>query len=324
MSSNPVNPHAMVVVQCQLKADRSADFAVLLSRMGEGLAGDPAFVELESHIDAAWREPALMWHFTSVEAAQTWSQSERLAAHLAAIEALSEARPVSNVIVDTASTPSGAATLVVTSRVAKENGPWFAEWQGRMAAAAQQFPGYLGQRVQAPLAGANPDWVTVMAFDSAADLHRWTTSPERTELVQQSAPYVERFDVRPARSAFESWFAKSEEGGSPPPAWKLSSIVLLVLYPIVMLEFFTVNHLTQDDLHLDPAIAVFIGNAISVAITGFLLIPWASRLLNWWLVPPLSEEKRRTRQGAILLLALYALSIVIFIVIIRLFPQVMP
>jgi hypothetical protein len=51
-------------------------------------------------------------------------------------------------------------------------------------------------------------------------------------------------------------------------------IVLLTLYPIVMLEQMFLNPL-WDSLSLDMAEAIFIGNQLSVAATGFLLIPLA-------------------------------------------------
>ena len=139
----------------------------------------------------------------------------------------------------------------------------------------------------------------------------------------ESTPHIERFAVRPANSAFESWFASSERGVKPPPGWKLSAIVLLVLYPIVMLEVFTLNHILKA-IGVETALSIFIGNAISVAITGFLLIPWASKLLNWWLVPPESSAAKRTAIGAGLVIGLYAVSVIIFAILIAVYPQLLP
>ncbi|MEX1209469.1 MAG: hypothetical protein WEA35_01200, partial [Candidatus Nanopelagicales bacterium] len=178
-------------------------------------------------------------------------------------------------------------------------------------------------RVQAPVPGVNADWVAIVAFDAEDDLKRWEASPERQALIQESVPHIDRYDVRPATSAFESWFAKDDSGIKPPPAWKLSAIVLLVLYPIVMLEVFTLNHVTKA-LNMDPALGIFIGNFLSVAITGFLLIPWTSSLLNWWLVPPEALARKRTTQGGLLVAALYAISVVIFAALILRFPALLP
>jgi hypothetical protein len=322
VTASPPGSSASFVVQYRLRAGASREFSRLFGDLTDSLSTAGGFEGTEVHFDAAGTSPTVVWRFATVDEARTWSKSATMETFERSLEPYSVAKPVHNVILNAGR--SGAASTVITTRVKPGSDSWFAEWQGRMGAAQQQFPGYVGQRVQAPVPGTNNDWVAIVAFETRADLERWETSPERKALVAESAPYVQRYDVRPADSAFESWFAKSDDGGKPPPGWKLSAIVLLVLYPIVMLEFFSVNHLTTDVLRLDPALGVFIGNAISVAITGFLLIPWASRLLQWWLVPPEAQASRRTWQGVAVVVGLYALSIAVFWLLIARFPQLMP
>ena len=322
MTASPQGSSASFVVQYRLRAGASREFSRLFGDLTDSLSTAGGFEGTEVHFDAAGTSPTVVWRFATVDEARTWSKSATMETFERSLEPYSVSAPVHNVILNAGR--SGAASTVITTRVKPGSDSWFADWQGRMGAAQQQFPGYVGQRVQAPVPGVNADWVAIVAFDSPEDLRVWTDSPERQALVTESEPYVERYYVRPADSAFESWFAKSDAGGKPPPGWKLSAIVLLVLYPIVMLEFFTLNHLTVDVLHLNPALGVFIGNAISVAITGFLLIPWASKLLNWWLVPPEVDSSRRTRQGTLVVLGLYAISVIVFWVVVARFPQLMP
>ena len=322
MTASPQGSSASFVVQYRLRAGASREFSRLFGDLTDSLGTAGGFEGTEVHFDTAVTSPTVVWRFATVDEARTWSKSATMETFERSLEPYSVAKPVHNVILNAGR--SGAASTVITTRVKPGSDSWFADWQGRMGAAQQQFPGYVGQRVQAPVPGVNADWVAIVAFDSPEDLRVWTDSPERQALVTESEPYVERYYVRPADSAFESWFAKSDAGGKPPPGWKLSAIVLLVLYPIVMLEFFTLNHLTVDVLHLNPALGVFIGNAISVAITGFLLIPWASKLLNWWLVPPEVDASRRTRQGTLVVLGLYAISVIVFWVVVARFPQLMP
>jgi len=313
---------ASFVVQYRIQAAHIGDFTRMVGELAPSAAASAGFLGTDLHLEATGTSPTVVWRFATIEQARLWQSSPSLASFESGLEGFSTAKPVHNVLVNPA--PASTASTVITTRVKAGGDAWFADWQGRMGAAQQKFPGYVGQRVQAPVPGTNNDWVAIVAFETRADLERWENSPERKALVAESAPYVQRYDVRPADSAFESWFAKSESGGKPPPAWKLSAIVLLVLYPIVMLEFFSVNHLTTDVLRLDPALGVFIGNAISVAITGFLLIPWASRLLQWWLVPPEAQASRRTWQGVAVVVGLYALSIAVFWLLIARFPQLMP
>ena len=321
MTASPQGSSASFVVQYRLRAGASREFSRLFGDLTDSLSTAGGFEGTEVHFDAAGTSPTVVWRFATVDEARTWSKSATMETFERSLEPYSVAKPVHNVILNAGR--SGAASTVITTRVKPGSDSWFAEWQGRMGAAQQQFPGYVGQRVQAPVPGVNADWVAIVAFDSPEDLRVWTDSPERRALVDESSPYVQRYDVRPADSAFESWFAKSESGGKPPPAWKLSAIVLLVLYPIVMLEVFTLNHVVKA-LSLEPALGIFIGNAVSVAITGFLLIPWASKLLNWWLVPPEVEASRRTRQGALVVVGLYAVSVIIFAVLIARYPQLLP
>ncbi len=321
MNASPPGSSASFVVQYRLQSGASPEFSRLLGEVTEGVRTAGGFEGTEVHFDVAGTSPTVVWRFAGVDQAKAWQSSSALQAFETSLEPISTAKPVHNVLINPA--PSTGASTVITTRVKKGSDAWFADWEGRTGAAQQQFPGYIGQRVQAPVPGVNPDWVAIVAFDSPENLRVWTESPERRALVDETKPYVQRYDVRPADSAFESWFAKSESGGKPPPAWKLSAIVLLVLYPIVMLEVFTLNHVVKA-LSLEPALGIFIGNAVSVAITGFLLSPWASSLLNWWLVPPETQAVRRSWIGVGVVAGLYAISVIIFAVLIARYPQLLP
>ncbi len=94
-----------------------------------------------------------------------------------------------------------------------------------------------------------------------------------------------------------------------PPNWKQSMIVLLTLYPVVMLEQMFLNPLLHS---LGMAEAIFIGNLLSVAATGFLLIPLALRAFEWWLLPRPNDSPGVEAAGIALIVGLYAISIVVF------------
>lgn len=313
---------ASLVVQYRLRDGAGREFSRLLGDVAPSLKDTAGYLGIDIHFDATGTSPTVVWRFATTEQARAWQSNPAVATFEQSLEPFSTAKPVHNVLINPA--PSSSASTVVTTRVKPGSDQWYADWQGRMGAAQQGFPGYVGQRVQAPVPGTNNDWVAIVAFETQEDLERWEASDERKALLTEAQPYVERYNVRPADSAFESWFAKGDGGGKPPPGWKLSAIVLLVLYPVVMLEFFTLNHLTNDILKLNPALGFFIGNAISVAITGFFLIPWASKLLHWWLVPPAAESAKRTRNGILLVLGLYILCIVTVWWVVDTFPELLP
>ena len=63
---------------------------------------------------------------------------------------------------------------------------------------------------------------------------------------------------------------------------------------------------------LGMAEAIFIGNLISVAATGFVLIPLAIRAFEWWLLPGPNASSRVEAAGIALVIGGYALSIAVF------------
>ena len=307
-------PRVSVVSQYRVRPDRLPDFAHLQAEIAVDLEHVADYRGAESYrsTDSGTLEHTVVRHFATREGANDWLASPDFAAVEERLEPMLAGPPTRNVLVEPQGKESASASIVVTTRVKPGSEDWYAQFQGRMASAQSRYPGFVGQRQQAPIGSLNRDWVTIVAFDSAEHLQDWLDSPIRKGLLAESDAHVEQYEYRQASSAFESWFAGSEAGAKPPPAWKLSAIVLLVLYPVVMLEILTVNKITQP---LGTPLATFIGNAISVALTGFLLIPLASRALNWWLVPPESREPLRTWQGAAVVVGLYALSVLFFVLV---------
>src|SRR6185437_8565536 len=109
-------------------------------------------------------------------------------------------------------------------------------------------------------------------------------------------------------NAFSGWFA-NERHQSPPPAWKQTCLVLLVLFPVVMLEIQFLSPLLSG-LHL--AVSTFIGNAVSVAVVSWPLMAAAIFGLGWWLRPPAQRRWRTELLGVLTLGGLYGLELLIF------------
>ena len=108
-------------------------------------------------------------------------------------------------------------------------------------------------------------------------------------------------------SPFAAWFP-SDPDRPAPPLWKQGMLVLLVLYPIVMLELRFLNPLLAP---LMPAPATFIGNAISVALVTWPLMPVTVFCLGWWLQPAPQRRLRTTLFGLALIALLYAAEVLV-------------
>ena len=86
-------------------------------------------------------------------------------------------------------------------------------------------------------------------------------------------------------------------------------IILLTLFPVVMLELLYLSPLLHS---LAMAVATSIGNLLSVAATGFVLIPLVLCAFEWWLLPRPNDSSRAEAAGIGLIVGLYALSIAVF------------
>ncbi len=208
---------------------------------------------------------------------------------------------------------SSPVSAVISTRVKPGKEAEYRVWERKIAAAQSKARGLQGYRFEPAVPGVQDDHIAILRFDSEENLQAWLASPERLKLVDEAAPFTEEFHARMVRAGFEQWFREAAGPGSAPlPVWKMDMIVLLLLYPIVFLwGVFVGVPLLTNNLHMPFAIALFIGNIVSVTLTGFL-VPWTANRLGWWLRPSLKDGVRLGILGAVMILGLYAIMVVAF------------
>jgi uncharacterized protein len=154
-------------------------------------------------------------------------------------------------------------------------------WANRIQKLQATFPGYLGSFVQPPQQGET-GWTTILRFDSAANLERWLKSDARGAMVKEGEDLVRGFHAQRVDTSFPGWVPNDPATGTAPNMWKTACLVLLTLFPVIMLELRFLNpHLEA----LNPAVRTFIGNAISVGVTTWPLMPLAIFAFGDWLFP---------------------------------------
>jgi antibiotic biosynthesis monooxygenase (ABM) superfamily enzyme len=199
----------------------------------------------------------------------------------------------------------GGVTEVITTIVESGREAEFLAWTEAIQAAQSRFPGYMGSFVHAPVAGHSPHWATLVRFATPAQLDAWLGSSERRALLDRADPTMSRWSSRRLAGGFGSWFGPNETGAAP-PAWKQTAIVLLVLFPVVILEMrFLSPHLAG----LPTTLGTFIGNAVSVCLVSWPLAGLAGAAMAWWLKPPAAHRQRNEIGGAAVMTALYAAEI---------------
>ena len=93
----------------------------------------------------------------------------------------------------------------------------------------------------------------------------------------------------------------------------MNMLVLLMLYPVVFLfGFFVQTPLLVGRMGLPFAVALFIGNVVSVLLLTYL-VPWTSNRFSWWLQPKKGANERNSAiAGTAVLLVLYAIMVLVF------------
>ncbi|MBI2677183.1 MAG: antibiotic biosynthesis monooxygenase [Candidatus Koribacter versatilis] len=192
------------------------------------------------------------------------------------------------------------ASSVIVHRVPAASAGAFMEWQRGVTAATEAFPGYRSTDVY-PAVAPKLEWVIVVQFDSAASLQGWLDSPERAAWTAKLPKEVAAYSLKTLHSGFGPWFAGAIGGEDAPPAgWKMALTVLLGLYPTVMLLSLFVSPRMSP---LGMAVSMLIGNALSIAILQWLVVPTLSKALAPWFR---TRKTAATLGGAALVVLLLA------------------
>jgi antibiotic biosynthesis monooxygenase (ABM) superfamily enzyme len=304
-----------IVTQTGVRPESAEAFARWQGETSMAIAGFPGFIEQRvmppaPPLQVDW---VILQRFDTLSDAQRWMGSSERARRLEAVAAMVVGRDDVHIVQDEAEGRKPApVAVVVSTRVKPGRETEYRAWERKIAAAQSKAPGLQGYRFESPVPGVQDDFVAILRFDSEANLEAWMQSPERKRLVEEAAPLTEEFHARLARTGFEQWFR--DQSGQPIGAavWKMDMIVLLLLYPIVFLfGVFVHTPLFMNILKLPFPVALFLGNIVSVGMTGYL-VPLVAGWLGWWLQPK-GDTLRANLLGAGLIVAIYAACLLVFV-----------
>jgi len=201
-----------------------------------------------------------------------------------------------------------SASAVVVQQVPLEAVDWFMEWQRGVSKASETFAGYRGADVYLPVGGTQGEWVVVIHFIDQSALQCWLTSPVRQEWVDKLQAKIGGFRLTTLAGGFAAWFAGLARGTQEmPPSWKMVVTVLLGLYPTVMLLTLFVGPYTNP---LGLALSMLIGNALSVALLQWAVMPVLTALLGPWLKANGKQQRLLSIGGfLVILLVLVGLAV---------------
>jgi antibiotic biosynthesis monooxygenase (ABM) superfamily enzyme len=195
------------------------------------------------------------------------------------------------------------ASAVVVQRVPAASADWFMEWQRGVTGTAEAFAGYVGTDVYPPGDGLRDQWVVVIHFNDEQSLQGWLSSSVRAQWVEKLRAHVGDFDLKALPGGFSSWFTGLGPciEAATPPSWKMALAVLFGLYPTVMVLTLFPGPYTQP---LGLAFSMLIGNALSVSILQWLVMPVLNKLLGPWLKANSDRQRALSIGGLILIVVL--------------------
>ncbi|MFN2460927.1 MAG: antibiotic biosynthesis monooxygenase, partial [Candidatus Velthaea sp.] len=253
-------------------------------------------------------ESVAVARFSSSDALRRWRGSDRHRELIADLEPLVEGRIVVQLAGQAASEYFGqhTTTEVIITDIKAGQETAYRAFADRIQKAQETFAGYLGSFVQPPQSNEST-WTTVLRFDTPEHLEQWLASKERAALLAESRDLIHGFRAQRVDTSFPGWAPVNPKTGKPPNMWKTASLVLLTLFPVVMLELKFLNPLLRG---LPPALATFVGNAISVALTTWPLMPLAIRGFRAWLFAD-HETRWIVLAGPAIILACYVVEIAV-------------
>lgn len=309
----PVSPATCTTTKVCVFAGKKGAFANWQAKFHEAIVTSPGFISLEilSPAGSDSCDWGIVERFADAETLEAWHHSDKrnsLFEELQSFVDNQKADAISEVPFKI-NNPQGGVTEVFVTEVLPEKEDVYRQWISKMHQVEANFPGFRGVYVQSPSRGSGKNWITLLQFDTPENLDRWLTSEERQKVLKESESMISALDSHRMISPFAGWFSSISKGVKAPPAWKQAMIVLLVLFPIVMLEMKFLSPFTAG---LNPSLAMFISNVISVALIAWPTVPWVIKLLDWWLMPSAQSYWRDNVLGTLLVLFLYVIEISIF------------
>jgi uncharacterized protein len=181
------------------------------------------------------------------------------------------------------SNSSQPVTTVISQKIKPGREAGFESWAKGIAADAQKFEGYLSINISRPQDHGHSDYVTILQFDSYANLRNWLDSEIRQDWIERSRPLIEKPQTVQILTGLETWFTLPHQPTQRPPArYKMAILTTASVFILVNLYGWMLSSL----LVVLPALLRSLIVIIFVVLTlTYFVMPRLTKLFRFWLFP---------------------------------------
>ena len=176
----------------------------------------------------------------------------------------------------------------------------FERWCTEINLLAQRYDGFIGSEVIKPVCHdvrdeslESDEYISIVRFQNYTKLKKWMDSNDRKGMLNRTSEFSNRKSIYSYHSV-EHWFPSngttaSKLSGGPPPKWKMSIFVTLIIYA----QTLWIPKVTKKIVpKLNMYWAGLINTFFIVVLVTYALFPICTRLMAFWLFP---EAKYRDK-----------------------------
>jgi uncharacterized protein len=154
--------------------------------------------------------------------------------------------------------------------------------------------------------------MSLIRFRTEPQLSAWLRSPQRNEALPPVRSSLTRdFSVLAQTTPFGTTVRNVDGKAKMTPSWKTAMLLLMVLYPMVMLQSRFVAPVIGK-LGAQPWLSVWLSQVLSVALMQWWLMPTVASWCRRWLDPVDGASRRISLRGAAIAVIVYAASLTTF------------
>ncbi len=272
-------PAPTVIVARHVDPARSGEAEEWLRRLADAAGSMPGFVDatMQPPSDQHADEWVIVYRFSSADMLRSWMDSSQRADLLAEGDELLLGTAREQVV--TLADERRSVTAVATFRLRAGGEADLIAWYRELQTTLIGFDGFIRAELVEPTPGTQTGTAIVFSFTDRRCLDRWLESPERTNLLARLDPFIEGERTVNVVGGFAGWFPGSDDFGTT-KRWKQAALVLLALFPTSLVIALLRDAFAPD---LNAPLAIFLGNAVGVAVLSWVLMPLLTRRFDRWL-----------------------------------------